>query len=156
MLLPLLIILTIFLLLDTISLLLGYREEVLISWIILLVILMGLTVFSTLYLLFTTWTRRRATHRIVIGQIATVVRQNLPLATGLKLAAESERGAARRHLLRMSRLLAQGASLAEATQIGFTDCPSLPLSLIIAGERSGQLAMALEQAEAAVVQRGAA
>jgi type II secretory pathway component PulF len=107
-----------------------------------------------LYSAVTVWMRRRTTNRIVIGQMATVVRQNLPLATGLALAARSETGAARRHLQRISHLLAQGAPLSEAVSEGFPDCPSLPLTLIVAGERSGQLAAALEEAENHLVERG--
>ncbi len=106
-----------------------------------------------LYRLSTAWLRQRTTHRLVIGTLAMVVRQNLPLATGLRLAADSEKGAVRIHLYRIAALLAQGACLSEAVRRGFPDCPSLPLSLIMAGERSGQLSAALDQAEALLVER---
>ncbi len=95
----------------------------------------------------TGWFRRRATNRIIISQIATVVRQNLPLATGLSLAAEAERGWARRNLRQIARLIAEGSPLSTAIATGYPDCPSLPLSLVIAGEKAGQLTAALDQAE---------
>ena len=97
--------------------------------------------------------RSRFVERIVVGQIATVVRQNLPLATGLALAADSETGWPRTHLLRISKLLAQGLTLSEAMRVGFPDCPSLVLSLVAAGEKAGQLPAALDQAEDHLVER---
>ncbi|HOA75653.1 MAG TPA: type II secretion system F family protein [Phycisphaerae bacterium] len=105
------------------------------------------------YRLSTVWVSRETTERIVISQIATVVRQHLPLATGLALAADSERGWTRVHLHRISRLLAQGLSLSEAVRSGFPDCSPVPFSLIRAGEQSGQLPAALEQAEEYLFER---
>ncbi|GMU20832.1 MAG: hypothetical protein AMXMBFR13_09280 [Phycisphaerae bacterium] len=97
--------------------------------------------------LFGAWLPRSSTARIVVGQVNTVMRQKLPLATGIALAAESENHAAALHLQRIARLLAQGASLPDAMRDGWADCPSLVLSLVAAGERAGQLPAALEQAE---------
>jgi type IV pilus assembly protein PilC len=93
------------------------------------------------------WIQRKTIERIVIGHIVSVVRQNLPLATALMLASQSERGAARRHLQRISGLLAQGASLSEAMSMSFRERSRLIVSLVAAGERTGQLLPALEQAE---------
>ncbi len=97
--------------------------------------------------------RRRLLERIVVGQISAVVRQNLPLATGLALAADSERGWVQTHLWRISKLLAQGLPLSEAMRLGFPDCSSLVVSLVAAGERAGQLPAALEQAEQYLIER---
>jgi type IV pilus assembly protein PilC len=104
-------------------------------------------VLYVLYCLSTSWLRRRLTERIVISQIATVVRQNWPLATGVALAAEAERGWARVHLRRIAALLGQGSPLSEAVRVGFPDCPSIPLGLMMAGEKAGRLAAAMDEAE---------
>lgn len=89
----------------------------------------------------------------VIAQIACVVRQNLPLATGVSLAAASEGGWAGTCLKRIARLLAQGLPLSEAVAEGFRGCSSRTLSLIQAGERSGRLSAALDQAESHLADR---
>lgn len=117
--------------------------------ILLLLLLIGYAIIAFC----TAWWRRRAVQRVVIGQIASMLRQNLPLATGLALAADSERGQIRTHLHRIARLLAQGLSLAQAVERGFPGCDSLIRSLIIAGERVGQLPAALEQAENMLIER---
>jgi len=96
----------------------------------------------------------RTIERVVIGQITSVVRQNLPLATALALAANSERGLNRSYLRRIATLLAQGLPLYEAVRKSMPNCSALTLSLIFAGERTGQLALALEQAEANLVHAG--
>lgn len=83
----------------------------------------------------------------VVMHISTVVRQNLPLATGLALAGESERGQPATHLRWISQLLASGRSLADALNLGYPRCSALTKSLVRAGEKSGQLAAALEYAE---------
>lgn len=114
--------------------------------------LIALTLYA-LYQFATYHYRRAATERIVVGQIATVVRQNLPLATGLALAAESEGGWARVYLRRISRLLAQGLPLSQALQTACPDCSRLVLSLAIAGERAGQLPAAMDQAAEYLLER---
>jgi type II secretory pathway component PulF len=108
---------------------------------------LGLIIAYMLFNIATAWMRRRTINRIVVGQIATVVRQNLPLATGLALAGESERGWARLHLKRIARLAGQGAPLSQALQVGYPDCPAMVLALVVAGEQAGQLPAALDQAE---------
>ncbi len=97
--------------------------------------------------------QRPAIERIVIGQIGSVLRQNLPLATALSLAGDSEQGMARVHLKRISRFLTQGASLAEAMRLGYSECSRLVLSLAEAGERAGRLPAAMEQAEEYLVRK---
>jgi type IV pilus assembly protein PilC len=116
------------------------------------IILAGLLIAYLLYRLTTGWPMTGwfyidATERIVISQIATVVRQNLPLAIGLALAAESERGSPRTQLQRISRLLAQGMTLSQAVRTGYPDCSAISVSLITVGEQTGQLPAALDQAE---------
>lgn len=95
----------------------------------------------------------KTTQRIVVGQLATVVRQHLPLSTGVALAAEAEKGLARTHLQRIAHLLAQGEPLSQAVRKGYRDCPSVALSLIIAGEKAGQLPAALDEAEHFLLER---
>ncbi|MHC4442202.1 MAG: type II secretion system F family protein [Planctomycetota bacterium] len=113
-------------------------------------ILLGLYLFLRLI---TAWGRRRAIERVVIGQISTVVRQNMPLATALSLAAESEREAARTNLKQISSLLGRGLDLSRAVQLGFPNCSAIVVSLIAAGQQAGQLPLALEQAEQYLMER---
>lgn len=112
--------------------------------------------FTLLYFLIgmiVRWIRRMAVDRVVISQIGNVVWQKLPLAQGVLTAAESERGMASTTLRRIARALADGRTLSEAIQQGWPGCPGLVLSLVIAGERAGQLPMALDQAEQYLIQR---
>ena len=97
--------------------------------------------------------RRRVVERVVIGQIATVVRQNLPLTTALQLAAESEPGRAGTQLKRIAACLAHGAVLGQAVRLGFPTCSALVVSLITAGERAQKLPSALDHAEQLLVDR---
>jgi len=95
----------------------------------------------------------RTTERAVIGQIAAVVRQHLPQAAALAVAAGSERRLTRRFLYHIAGLLSRGLPLFEAVLKGMPNCSALTLSLIAAGQRTGQLAAALDQAEANLVER---
>ncbi|MGQ9651143.1 MAG: type II secretion system F family protein [Phycisphaerae bacterium] len=99
------------------------------------------------------WSQRPAVERVVISQIAGVVRQNLPLPMALSLAGDSERGMARTHLKRISKLLAQGASLSEAMKLGYRECSPLMVSLVAAGEKAGRLPAVLEHAEEYLVRK---
>lgn len=90
--------------------------------------------------------------RIVISQIATIVRQNLPLATGIALAADSESGRPGAFLRRIARLLAQGVPLSEAFRKAMPNASSLTQSILVAGEKSGRLAAALDLAEENLVE----
>jgi len=124
--------------------------------ILLSVLLGGIAVLFLLWqavMYIIAWFQRPAVERIVVGQIATVLRQNLPLSMALSLAGDSERGMARVHLKRISKLLSQGASLSEALQLGYRECSSLVLSLVAAGERAGRLPAALEQAEEYLIRK---
>lgn len=105
------------------------------------------------YRLVTIWDRRKAIEPIVIGQVAAVTRQQLPMATAVSLAADSERGTERAILHRISVLLAQGLPLSEAVRLGYPNCSGLTLSLIAAGEKAGQLPAALDQAEQVLAER---
>jgi len=124
--------------------------EFIIATVIILLIILGV-----LYLIFKALTavnRRRVAERVVIGQIATVVRQNLPLPKALDIAAESEGSRAKKTLRNISILLEKGIALPEAIHLGFPECPAVVISLITAGQKSGQLTMALEQAEQYLVE----
>ena len=61
--------------------------------------------------------------RIVIGQMAMVASQNLPMATGLMLDSEGERGKTGRVLRQIARLLAEGRN---STPPSPGDIPSAP------------------------------
>jgi type II secretory pathway component PulF len=120
------------------------------------VFLVMLFILGLIYLfmqLITAWARRRVVERIVISIIGAVVRQNLPLAAGISVAAESEVGRIRLHLQRVASLLSQGVLLSQALRFGFPDCSGPVLSLVIAGERAGQLPRALAEAERWLVER---
>ncbi len=91
--------------------------------------------------------RRQATIQLVIAQISATIRQHIPLATGLAIAAQSEPARARRRLTAMSKLIAKGKKLSDAMREAFPECPGLLISLVNAGERSGQLPAAVQQAE---------
>jgi type IV pilus assembly protein PilC len=125
--------------------------ELLLIFVVLSVVLLFLLWQGAMYLI--ALFQRSAIERIVIGQIGTVLRQNLPLATALSLAGDSERGMARVHLKRISRFLSQGASLPEAMRLGYPECSRLVLSLTEAGERAGRLPAAIEQAEEYLVRK---
>ena len=75
----------------------------------------------------------------VMSHLVALSRQDLPLATGLMLAADGETGLLRRTLGRMASFLSQGASVTQAIRTGYPSCPGIALSLIAAGERAGQL-----------------
>ncbi|HSW46211.1 MAG TPA: type II secretion system F family protein [Phycisphaerae bacterium] len=93
----------------------------------------------------------KVSERIVVGQLAAIVRQNLPLATAVALAAKSEKGLSRLYLQRIATLLSQGLPLSEAVSKSMTICSPPTLPLILAGERTGRLAAALDQAEANLI-----
>lgn len=113
----------------------------------------GLLIAYLLYQVSTRWPQGWTYERIVISQIAAVVRQNLPLATGLALAAESEQGRPRLQLRHIARLVAGGMTLSEAVRTGFPNCSAMTLGLVAAGEQTGQLSVALDQAEERLFER---
>jgi type II secretory pathway component PulF len=84
----------------------------------------------------------------VLGQIGTVVQQDLPLARALAIAADYERRRAHRILKQISQFLSQGLPLSAAVERGCPDCPGVIRTLIDAGEQAGQLPAAVEQARA--------
>ena len=90
---------------------------------------------------------RASVLRVVIGQIAVVVRQGLPLAAGVTLAADGEHGMARRILARIGYWLSEGAPLSEAVRKGYGACPGMVVSTLAAGERLGQLPRTLTDLE---------
>lgn len=92
--------------------------------------------------------RRDARVRVVFRHIGMVVRQNIPLSTGLFCAALSERGKTRRTLSRLSLLLETGAPLSDAIRLAFRECPPLAESMIRAAEASGTLPDALAELNA--------
>lgn len=116
-------------------------------------LLITIGILYLIYRVVTAWGRRRLVERVVIGQIASVLRQNLPLARGLIVASESERGAASVHLRRVGHLLQQGMTLSHAIRIGYPDCSSMTRSLIQAGERADQLPAILDRIEQAMLEK---
>ncbi len=112
--------------------------------------------FGIPYLLWraiTVRTRRRSCERMVVGQLAAVVRLNLPMAPALRMAAQEEPRRVRARLAAISALLAQGQPLSTAVRTGYPECSGLVLSMIQAGERSGQLHEALRATEHMLIER---
>lgn len=105
------------------------------------------------FMLITSPVRRQATIQMVIAQISATIRQHIPLATGLAIAAQSEPPRVRRRLTAMSKLIANGKKLSEAMREAFPECPGLLISLVTAGERSGQLPAAIQQAKQYVLDK---
>lgn len=97
--------------------------------------------------------RRRILERRVVGEIALVMRQLLPLSVGLSFSATSESGRVRRRLQAISHCLARGLNLTSSVQTGFPECPGIVLSLIRSGEECQQLPAALDQAEKLLEER---
>jgi type IV pilus assembly protein PilC len=116
-------------------------------------LLINLGILYLIYRVITAWGRRRLVERVVIGQITSVLRQNLPLARGLAVAADSERGAPAVHLRRIARLLEQGMTLSHSIRIGYPDCSSMTRSLIQAGERADQLPAVLDRIEQTMLEK---
>lgn len=114
-------------------------------------VFMALPAVLGLSQLLPTWFRKNPIERIVITHVSVAVRANLPLATTINLAADAERGWARINLRRVAHLLGQGATVTDAVRQGCPQCSGLVVSLIAAGERTGQLAAALELAEEQLV-----
>jgi len=82
--------------------------------------------------------------RIVVGQMAMIASQNLPLSTGLMLASESEWGKTGKTLRRIAKLLAEGLDVHAALERGYPQCPGIVVSVIRAGERAGRLPASLQ------------
>lgn len=90
---------------------------------------------------------RRGQTRIIIEHAAFVVGQNLPLATGIRLAADSERGYARESLKKIHGWLSAGAPFSKALKASCPNCPALVTSLLSAADEVGQLPEALSEME---------
>ncbi len=100
--------------------------------------------------------RRTAELRSAVSQVAMIARLNLPLAAGLRVSADGERGAARRQLLELSRLIACGTPVWESFETVFASCPAQVVAVLRHGESCGRLPHALtdlERSLAATVDR---
>lgn len=97
--------------------------------------------------------RRYGLATVIVADLAALTRQNLPLATGLELAAEHETGKRAVVLRRIGRLLQQGLSLHDAVHLGWPGCPAAVSGLIDVAERQHHLPPALQQLEADLAQR---
>ena len=75
----------------------------------------------------------------IISTIGTSIRQNLPLATALEMAADKKGDKHSRALRAISRWLCQGYSLSESISRGYPKCPTEILAMITVSERIGQL-----------------
>lgn len=95
----------------------------------------------------TTRVRNIPLARTIVGHLAAITEMNLPLAAALRVAARGQRGGEGRALRKLTDLLTLSTSLAEALRQSVPNCPPLVVSLITAGERSGQLPRALRLAE---------
>jgi type IV pilus assembly protein PilC len=97
--------------------------------------------------------RRRRRERTVVGHLASVLAQDLPLAPGLLAAAASEPGPAGRRLAAIAKATVRGTPLAAALTDGFPECSGLTRSVVHAGERARQLPAALALAERTLIER---
>ncbi len=120
---------------------------------IILLPLSVLALFAVAAILVALLERRLSTARIVVGQMAMITSQGLPLGTGLALAARSERGQAARVLGRIGRWIAGGLPLDEALARGYPACPGLVRSVIEAGHRAGRLPATLRMLERDLVEQ---
>src|SRR4051812_9348787 len=109
---------------------------------ILFIIVMLLLGYGCVY---STLARAGERPKAVLRHLALIVRQNLPLTTGLRLAATSETGAVRRVLNRTARLIDAGAPLAEALELAYPGCPAMPLSIVKTAQQMGTLPSALHE-----------
>ena len=84
----------------------------------------------------------------VFSTIGSVVRQNLPLAPSLAIAARGRTDRTGRTLRAVSELLSEGNTLADSLRWGYPQCPGGLIAQVAAGEASGQLPAAVAAAEA--------
>lgn len=84
---------------------------------------------------------------VAVTHLAMAARMNVPLHAAMEAAAMEERGRLRNILRRLAGSLAAGQSVAAALEGSVPACPGLVVSLVRAGERTGQLAPALSAAE---------
>ncbi len=91
--------------------------------------------------------------RVVVGQMAMVMSQNLPMGTGLMLAAQGERGKARRVLRQIAELITAGLPLSEAVSRGYPKASAMVKSVIEVGERGGRLPAVLRMLQEELVVR---
>jgi len=102
------------------------------------------------------WTYRRARtsqEREVIGYIAAILAQGLPLPAGLRAAADSESGPVQKRLDALADTTARGEMLGTALATCMPECSGLTRSLIQAGERTRQLPAAVRLAQQAIIAR---
>lgn len=112
---------------------------------------MGIVYFNSGFMFFllllagihATRVRRLTRQALVLRHLSLVVRQNLPLAVGLRMSANLETGKTRVALARCSKNLEMGMTLADALEAGYPKCSSLVVSIVRAAERSGTLPAAL-------------
>ena len=96
---------------------------------------------------------RDATVTHVFSTIGASMRQNLPLATSLKVGALGLTGKRRRIMERISDWLTRGHSLSESIKLGYNKCPGYALAMIAAAERIQQVPQAVASIEAQLAQR---
>ncbi len=113
--------------------------------VILLTLLFFALILSRFYISgrFTT----RTNDRFVISAIASVLRQHLPVSSGLSLMAEAESVPVKRILLKVSGSVRSGLSLSAALKKSYPRCSGMVMSLITTGEKTGNLTAAANQAE---------
>ncbi|HEY3242993.1 MAG TPA: type II secretion system F family protein [Phycisphaerae bacterium] len=75
----------------------------------------------------------------VVHSLALIVGQNLPLAAGLRAAAQRERKPLRRILERMAQRLERGDSLATSLRMAYPACPGYIFGAIQGAEEIGTL-----------------
>ncbi len=94
--------------------------------------------------------RRTVDFQAVVLRLALISRLNLPLASALKAASESESGRTARVLMEISRLLNQGIPISKALETSLPGCPPQFTATLRRAEACGQLTEALAQEERAL------
>ncbi|MBN1511297.1 MAG: type II secretion system F family protein [Phycisphaerae bacterium] len=84
---------------------------------------------------------------VAVTHLSTAARMNVPLHAAMAAAAMEERGRLRGIMRRLADALAAGRPVGAALDASVPACPGLVVSLVRAGERTGQLAPALSAAE---------
>lgn len=87
-------------------------------------------------------------HRRVVRHLALLLNHNLPLTTGLYLAARGEPSRTQSALRRIMQLLEAGLPLGEALRRGHWSCPSEIVTTVQAAEAAGTLPAALVELDA--------
>jgi type IV pilus assembly protein PilC len=111
---------------------------------------MLLIAVGLVYLVWLAATRQRRGRHLeqqVVGQIAALLNQHLPLGEGLKAAALAERGLVRQRLERIAGAVTEGRPLPSALRSALPECSGTTYSLADFGRRTQSLPHAMNLAD---------